>query len=364
MLRKYSMRVIFLILLLVHLAHAADWAVIVAGSTGYWNYRHQAAAASAYQYFISHGIPKKNIIVFMSTSVAQDERNPFKGKLYSTTSSPPTNQMEGVEVEYSGGEVTANRVLNVLAGNSFSGKRVLRSNIMDTVYLAFFEYGAPGVITLPKDAIFGVDFANTISIMHDKKMYKELVISIDGKGTEHLLEGLDLKSLHVRLSSPYTQNLENRNLFCPPHDIVNGRSIGSCLSTEYSYINWDYGTRIPSSEDSLFSNEPSMVNQDSTWSVYDSKFMYLMNQYLKDPKSVQYHRAIQDEDNTRSQIEKYYRLVLYDRKVGDVVSGSITEWDCYKRGVKKVEKLFLWNEYTFRFFGLIVNLCEQNKFSF
>lgn len=358
-----SMRVLFLFLI-ISLTQAADWAVIVSGSTGYWNYRHQAAAASAYQYFISHGVPKKNIIVFMSTSVAQDEKNPFKGKLYSMTSSPAVDQMEGVEVEYSGGEVTANRVLNVLAGNSFSGKRVLRSNFLDTVYLAIFEYGAPGVITLPKDAIFGVDLADTISIMHDKKMFKELVISVDGKGTEYLFQGLDLKALHVRFSSPYTQNLENRNIFCPPHDIVNGRSIGSCLSTEYSYINWNYGTQLPSFEDSLFSNDPSMMKEDSKWSVYDSRFMYLMNQYLQDPRSAEYHRAIQDEDNTRSQIEKYYQVVLYDRKVSDIVSGPITEWECYKRGVKKVEKLFFWNEYTFRFFGLIVNLCEQNKFSF
>ena len=358
------MRGIVLLCLLIYLTQAADWAVIVAGSSGYWNYRHQAAADSAYQFFISHGVPKKNIIVFMSTSVALDEKNPYKGKLYSRTSSPPVDQMEGVEVEYSGGEVTANRVLNVLAGNSFSGKRVLRSSFMDTVYLAFFEYGAPGVITLPNDAIFGVDLVETISLMHDKRMYKELVISIDGKGTEYLLQGLDLKALHVRLSSPYTQNLENRNLFCFPHDIINGRSIGSCLSTEYSFINWNYGTQLPSSEDSLFSNDPSMVQQDSNWSVYDSKFMYLMNQYLQDQKSAKNLRAVQDEDNTRSQIEKYYRIVLYGRKVSDLVSSSITEWDCYKRGVKKVEKLFLWNEYTFRFFGLIVNLCEQNKFSF
>ena len=353
---------VILLFVIISIVQAADWAVIVSGSSGYWNYRHQAAAASAYQYFVSHGIQKKNIIVFMSTSVAQDENNPFKGELFSKPSNPPVNQMEGLEVEYSGGEVTANKVLNVLSGNAFSGKRVLHSSFLDTVYLAIFEYGAPGVITLPKDAIFGSDLQNTISVMYDKRMYKELVISIDGEGTEFLFQGMDLAAFHVKFSSPFTQQLENHNLFCPPKDVIDGRSIGSCLSTEYSFINWNYGTRLPSHDGALFSNDPSAIPKDK-WSVYDSKFNYLLKQLLRDPKSAEVRRAIQDEDNTRSQIEKYYRAVTYERTVSNAVT-SITEWDCYKRGVKKVEKLFFWNEYTYRFFGLIINMCEQNKLSF
>ena len=56
-----------LVFFLLCVANAADWAVIIVGSSGYWNYRHAAAAASAYQSFLKRGIPKQNIITFMSS---------------------------------------------------------------------------------------------------------------------------------------------------------------------------------------------------------------------------------------------------------------------------------------------------------
>ena len=74
-------------------------------------------------------------------------------------------------------------------------------------------------------------------------------------------------------------------------------------------------------------------------------------------------RDAQNEDNTRNQIEQYFKAVTKNRSVSSKVF-SISEWECYKRGVQKVEHLFFWNEYTFRFFGLVVNMCEQHKNSF
>ena len=42
------------------------------------------AAASAYHYYLNRGIPKQQIITFMSETVATDELNPFYNQLYST----------------------------------------------------------------------------------------------------------------------------------------------------------------------------------------------------------------------------------------------------------------------------------------
>lgn len=51
---------------------AANWAVLVAGSNGYYNYRHQADVCHAYQVLHKHGIPDTNIIVFMYDDIAQN----------------------------------------------------------------------------------------------------------------------------------------------------------------------------------------------------------------------------------------------------------------------------------------------------
>uniref|UniRef100_A0A0K0CX11 Legumain n=1 Tax=Angiostrongylus cantonensis TaxID=6313 RepID=A0A0K0CX11_ANGCA len=48
------------------------YALLVAGSSGWWNYRHQANVAHAYQLLVNKGVPTENIIVMMYDDVASD----------------------------------------------------------------------------------------------------------------------------------------------------------------------------------------------------------------------------------------------------------------------------------------------------
>ena len=65
-------------------ADASSWVVIVAGSNGYQNYRHQADACHAYQTAIKNGIAPERIVLMMFDDVANNEGNPFPGKLFNT----------------------------------------------------------------------------------------------------------------------------------------------------------------------------------------------------------------------------------------------------------------------------------------
>lgn len=47
------------VLLGTDIAHAANWALLVAGSNGWFNYRHQADVCHAYQILHTHGIPTR-----------------------------------------------------------------------------------------------------------------------------------------------------------------------------------------------------------------------------------------------------------------------------------------------------------------
>jgi len=58
------------------------WAVLVAGSNGFWNYRHQADICHAYQILKKNGIPESNIIVMAYDDIANDPENPIPGKLF------------------------------------------------------------------------------------------------------------------------------------------------------------------------------------------------------------------------------------------------------------------------------------------
>jgi len=49
------------------------WAVLVAGSNGWWNYRHQADICHAYHILTSHGVPASQIITMMYDDIANNK---------------------------------------------------------------------------------------------------------------------------------------------------------------------------------------------------------------------------------------------------------------------------------------------------
>ena len=63
---------LILILALFGCASAANYAVLVAGSSGYSNYRHQADVCHAYQILHKNGIPDSNIVVMMYDDIAHN----------------------------------------------------------------------------------------------------------------------------------------------------------------------------------------------------------------------------------------------------------------------------------------------------
>ena len=63
---------ISVVLLGAGVTHAANWALLVAGSNGWYNYRHQADVCHAYQILHTHGIPDSNIVVMMFDDIAEN----------------------------------------------------------------------------------------------------------------------------------------------------------------------------------------------------------------------------------------------------------------------------------------------------
>ncbi len=74
------------------------WAVLVAGSKGYFNYRHQADVCHAYHLLISQGFLESQIIVMAYNDVAWDDENPFPGTLFNGNNG--INYYEGCVIDY------------------------------------------------------------------------------------------------------------------------------------------------------------------------------------------------------------------------------------------------------------------------
>jgi len=155
---------------------AAIWAVLVAGSKGWDNYRHQADVAHAYQLLKSNGVPQSNIITMMYDDIANNRKNPTPGKIINE----PNGQdvYEGVVIDYKGNDVNPANFFDILAGKTMnvgSGK-TLNSGANDHVFINFVDHGAPGLLAFPNEEMHADDLQKAFDDMHARKRFAKLVM--------------------------------------------------------------------------------------------------------------------------------------------------------------------------------------------
>merc|ERR1711959_516759 len=105
-------------LLLPVVAAREHWAVIVAGSNTYSNYRHQADACHAYQIYKAKGVPEDHIILMAYDDIAHSGSNPFPGKIYNKPdpNGPGVDVYAGCNIDYKGKDANPQKFIDVLAG--------------------------------------------------------------------------------------------------------------------------------------------------------------------------------------------------------------------------------------------------------
>ncbi|XP_078090375.1 legumain isoform X2 [Mustelus asterias] len=158
------------------------WVVLVAGSNGWYNYRHQADICHAYQIVHQHGIPDERIIVMMYDDLALNEENPTKGIIINQ---PNGNDVyKGVVKDYTQENVTPEMFLAVLKGDeeAVRGKgsgKVLKSGPKDHVFVYFADHGADGILAFPNSDLQVSDLQNTIRYMYKHQKYAKMVFYIE-----------------------------------------------------------------------------------------------------------------------------------------------------------------------------------------
>ncbi|XP_063040687.1 legumain [Engraulis encrasicolus] len=168
------------------------WVVIVAGSNGWYNYRHQADACHAYQIVHKNGIPDEQIVVMMYDDLADNEDNPTKGVIINRPNG--SDVYKGVVKDYVADEVTPANFLAVLKGDSANVKggsgKVLKSGPNDHVFVYFTDHGAPGILAFPDDDLHVKDLMDAINYMHENKMYKKMVFYIEACESGSMMKDL------------------------------------------------------------------------------------------------------------------------------------------------------------------------------
>jgi len=210
--------------------------VIVAGSSGYGNYRHQADACHAYQIMRSKGIPESNIILMAVDDVANNGMNPFPGQLFNKPTAdgvPGQDVYKGCKFDYRGGDVTPENFVKVLTGEG-SGK-VLKSTSADNVFVNFIDHGGVNLIGFPRTVMHKADLTGALQTMKDKEMFNRLVFYLEACESGSMFEGMNIPGVYGLTASNAHES--SWGTYCMPNDRVNGKHIGSCLGDLFS-VNW------------------------------------------------------------------------------------------------------------------------------
>ena len=218
-------------------AAAADhWAVLVAGSNTYGNYRHQADVAHAYTILTSQGYLPENIIYMAYDDIANNRENPFPGQLFNRTNGP--NVYDASVVDYKGTDVTAEKFLAVLTGDSATaGGKVLQSNENSNVFVYYTDHGAPNLVAFPSGGYLYADkLQAAFETMKTNKMFNELTFYMEACESGSMFPDLTSNGkIYGVTASNATQS--SWASYCGSEAVVNGKNIGSCLGDLFS-TNW------------------------------------------------------------------------------------------------------------------------------
>jgi len=232
--------------------HSEIWAVLVAGSDGWWNYRHQSDICHAYQILVKGGVKADNIIVFAKDDIANNPSNPVKGKVYNKKMSPGYDVYAGCKIDYAGKEVTVKNYLAVLKGDEATVHghgtgRVVKSTSQDTVFLDYSDHGSTGLICFPSEYLYKDQLQQALFYMYEHQMYKKLVYYLEACESGSMFVGYPTnKMIYTTTASNPTES--SWAFYCPPNDdVVDGKHIGACLGDEYS-IQWMEDTENHDSE--------------------------------------------------------------------------------------------------------------------
>ncbi|CAL9237727.1 unnamed protein product [Arabidopsis halleri] len=213
------------------------WAVLVAGSSGYGNYRHQADVCHAYQILRKGGLKEENIVVLMYDDIANHPLNPRPGTIINHPDGDDV--YAGVPKDYTGSNVTAVNFYAVLLGDQKAVKggsgKVIASKPNDHIFVYYADHGGPGVLGMPNTPhIYATDFIETLKKKHASGTYKEMVIYIEACESGSIFEGIMPKDLNIYVTTASNAQESSYGTYCPGMNPSPPSEYITCLGDLYS----------------------------------------------------------------------------------------------------------------------------------
>ena len=209
------------VFLFTYLIKCETYAVLIAGSRTWMNYRHQADISAIYQLLIGNGIKKENIKQFQYDDIINNEENQFKGSIFHDLDH--VNVYPGNDaIDFKGNDVTSEKLYDLLSS--------LKTKKDDNLLIYYDNHGGPGTLYVPnspKDTpIYGDELNDVLQKMHDEGKYGNILFIIEACESGSLINFMKTPNILVLTAAGPAE--ESRSAVYDP-------GVDNILSNEFTY---------------------------------------------------------------------------------------------------------------------------------
>ncbi|MBO0728528.1 MAG: ABC transporter substrate-binding protein [Acidimicrobiaceae bacterium] len=222
------------------------WALLVAASDGWGNYRHQADVLAQYQQLRAGGVPADHIIVVSADDLADNPQNPKKGKVPYVAGGP--NVDTDVPVDYPLKAMTAQKLMDILSGHVTPGTpKVIKAGPGGDIFVyiaghgntsgVYLGLGQPVPDTGASYSILTPQLLdNTIDLMAAGHSYRRILIAVEACQGGVLGQNLDAPGALLLSGASPDENSLSAN-----YDV----GLHTWLGDQFSYQLWKAEAAMP-----------------------------------------------------------------------------------------------------------------------
>ena len=234
------MKSLFFFAALLSIAMADKWALFVSGNNGYYNYCITSTICRGYDILHDAGVAEDHMVYLGFNDVFDSPSNPFPGSIFTDQDpeGPGIDYAPGCRphIDYPDKMVSAELFMATLSGDKkevtkltgIENPKVIESGPEDTIFVYYMDHGAIGFCEVGKSDLYEEVLISTINKMYENKQYKQLVFYFEACHSGSMFRTLEKgKNVYAMTGSDTEHSAWMNN--CPPNDVVNGKSMGTCL---------------------------------------------------------------------------------------------------------------------------------------
>ncbi|CDP09908.1 unnamed protein product [Coffea canephora] len=308
------------------------WAILVAGSNGFANYRHQSDICHAYQILKRGGLKDENIVVFMYDDIANNKLNPRPGIIINRPDGDDV--YAGVPKDYTGKAVSPENLFAVILGDKSAVKggngKVVNSSSNDRIFIYYSDHGGPGILGMPQNTyLYGKDFVEVLKKKHASGTYKEMVIYVEACESGSFFEGLMPENLNIYVTTASNAEESSYATYCPDMDPSPPEHF-PCLGDLYSVAWMEDSESHNLKRETIVQQYKKVKERTSNHHTYDagSHVMEYGNKSIHAEKLYLYQGFDPATENyPANQIDIHPRMDVVNQRSADLVF----MWDRYKK---------------------------------